>query len=112
MAKVFTDKQLNEIVHDYMSKLSGKIHIDKVILFGSYAKGSAHEFSDIDLLVISPDLSETTPKGANGFYLDSLVQNFNPSLEVIGIHPNKLNNSITKSFFDEIIGTGKVIELK
>ena len=109
MLELFTEEKLNTIVKDYLSKLEGKINIDKAILYGSYAKGMATELSDIDLLVISKDLPENKPKGSNGYYLDTLVGDFNPSLEVIGIHPNKLNDSITKSFFEEIITTGKVV---
>lgn len=109
MVKIFNRDELKNIISDYLKKLEGKISIDRAILFGSYAKGSASELSDIDLLVISRELSEDQPKGANGYYLDTLVGEFNPSLEVIAVHPNKLNNSITKDFFDEIISTGQEI---
>ncbi|MBI3590950.1 MAG: nucleotidyltransferase domain-containing protein [Candidatus Melainabacteria bacterium] len=109
MLEVFTDKKLNKIITDYLSKLEGKITIDKAILYGSYAKGTATELSDIDLLIISKDLPKDRLKGMNGYYLDTLVGEFNPSLEVIAIHPNKLNHPITKGFFEEIINTGKLI---
>ena len=109
MLEVFTNEKLNKTIHDYLSKLDGKISIDKVILFGSYAKGTETKLSDIDLLIISKDLPEDTPKGMNGYYLDTLVEDFDPSLEVIAIHPNKLNHPITKGFFEEIFKTGKVI---
>lgn len=108
MVKVFTKRELNQIINDYIDKLERKISIDKVILFGSYSKGTATELSDIDLLVLSKELPENEPKGANGYYLDSLVGEFNPNLEVIAIHPNKLNNEITKSFFNEILETGEI----
>ncbi len=109
MLELFTEEKLNKIINDYLSKLDGKINIDKAILFGSYAAGTATELSDIDLLIISKDLPEDKLKGMNGYYLDTLVGDFNPSLEVIAIHPNKLNHSVTKGFFEEIIKTGKVI---
>jgi predicted nucleotidyltransferase len=35
------------------------INVEKVILFGSYAKGNYNENSDIDLAIISPDFKET-----------------------------------------------------
>jgi len=35
--------------------LKNNIRVDKVILFGSYAKGNTHIYSDIDLAVISSD---------------------------------------------------------
>lgn len=109
MAEIFTDKQLDQVINDYISKLRGKITIDKVVLFGSYAKGIPTELSDVDLLIISKDLSPNEPKCKNGFYLDNLVGDFNPHLEVMAIHPQKLNNPIEKGFFEEILTTGKEI---
>ena len=109
MAEVLNDNKLNEILHHYLEKLRGKISIEKAILYGSYAKGYAQEHSDVDLLIISKDLQEKKTKGMNGLYLDRIVGDFDLRLEVIGIHPNKLNDSITKSFFEEIMTTGKII---
>ena len=106
MAKIFTREELKIIIDNYLSKLKNKVVIDQVILFGSYAKGVANKWSDIDLLIISKDLSEKTPKGKNGFYLDNMVGMFEPSLEVLGINPKKLNDPIEKGFFDEIQQTG------
>jgi len=34
------------------------IKIDSAYIFGSYAKGTEHEWSDIDVAVISPDFSD------------------------------------------------------
>ncbi len=106
MAKIFNREELKNIIHDYISKLEGKIKLDKVILFGSYAKGTANKWSDIDLLIVSSDLPEKTPKGKNGFNLDNIVGTFEPSLEVLGINPKKLNDPIEKGFFDEITKSG------
>ena len=38
----------------FKSRLSKHMPIDKIILFGSFAKGRAHKFSDIDLIIVSP----------------------------------------------------------
>ncbi len=35
-----------------------EVHPDTVFLFGSYARGDAHPGSDLDLLVVTPDLEE------------------------------------------------------
>ena len=109
MAEVLTNKQLDHVIKDYLSKLIGKINLDKVVLFGSYAKGTATELSDVDILIISKDLPTDEPKCKNGFYLDNLVGDFNPRLEVMAINPKKLNNPIEKGFFEEILVTGKEI---
>ena len=41
------------IVEDYIANLSRQISIEKVILFGSYAKGNTHKDSDVDIAVFS-----------------------------------------------------------
>ena len=109
MAEIFNEQQLKQIIDDYLSKLKGKISIDRAVLYGSYAKGTANEWSDIDLLIISNELSENVPKGKNGYYLDKLAGDYDLNLEVIGINPKQLNNPIEKGFFEEIINTGRMI---
>lgn len=108
MVERFINQELNLIITDYLNRLKTKIKIDKAVLYGSYAKNLAHEHSDIDLLIISRELPINRPKGSNGLFLDKLVglNNVNPSLEVIGVHPDKLSNPVIKSFFDEILLTG------
>lgn len=40
----------------YLNKLEKQgIHIDKVYLYGSYARGNYHSDSDIDIIIISRD---------------------------------------------------------
>jgi len=109
MASVLTQEQLNNSISDYLSKLRGKISIDQVILYGSYAKGNANEWSDIDLYIVSKDLPENELKGSNGYHLDCLVNKFDSRLEVIAINPKQLEHPIEKSFFEEVKSTGKVI---
>ncbi len=41
------------IIEDYIMKLSKVIPIEKVIIFGSYAKGNQHEYSDVDIAIFS-----------------------------------------------------------
>jgi predicted nucleotidyltransferase len=48
--------QLAEIVRRFRAELEKMgIHCEQVLLFGSHATGTAHEGSDIDLFVVSPD---------------------------------------------------------
>ena len=108
MAEVLNEEQLKNVVSGYLNKLSSSVSIDKAIVYGSYARGTATEWSDIDLFIISKDLPENRSKGLNGLYLDRIVKEFDLRLEVIGIHPSNLNDEITKGFFKEIIETGKV----
>ena len=41
------------VVQDYIAKVKQEIPIDKIVLFGSYAKGTQSEWSDVDLCFFS-----------------------------------------------------------
>ena len=50
--------QIKKVVKDYLRSLAQEgVHVDRAILYGSYAQGLAHEGSDIDLLLISKDFA-------------------------------------------------------
>ncbi len=42
------------VIHRYACAIAEEFHPDKIILFGSFANGTPHEDSDVDLLVIMP----------------------------------------------------------
>jgi uncharacterized protein len=46
-------ESIKQIVEAYIKKLRKEIPLEKVILFGSYAKGNYHNDSDIDLAIFS-----------------------------------------------------------
>ena len=46
------------IVEDYLEDLSLEIQIDKVVLFGSYAKGNYGVDSDVDLAIFSDSFKD------------------------------------------------------
>lgn len=49
------DKTIVKVVQDYLRLVNQKgIPVRFGVLYGSYAKGTAHEWSDIDILVVSP----------------------------------------------------------
>lgn len=83
MVKKFTQDELNKVINNYLTALNGKITVQRAILFGSYAKGLAHDYSDIDLLIISDELPKNRLKTSNGYFLDQLVGDVDLSLEVI-----------------------------
>jgi predicted nucleotidyltransferase len=45
------EKEISKLVNT----IASKYHPQKIILFGSYAKGNANDNSDIDLLIIKDD---------------------------------------------------------
>ncbi|MFY7665870.1 nucleotidyltransferase domain-containing protein [Flavobacterium sp.] len=49
---MFTVKKLNTHIYSFLNDLeSNNFAVNRVVLFGSYAKGGVHENSDIDLAV-------------------------------------------------------------
>ena len=46
---------IEEIKKFIQEALKENIHISQAVLFGSFAKGTNHEWSDIDLAVVSED---------------------------------------------------------
>ncbi|GHV75432.1 hypothetical protein AGMMS49942_02530 [Spirochaetia bacterium] len=46
---------VNQIIRQYVNDVKDKMPIDKVYLYGSYANGHPHEWSDVDLCFFSKD---------------------------------------------------------
>ena len=88
----------------------------KIILFGSYAKGTADENSDIDMLVIldNNDVAKTYEERLEKkLYVNRLVRNINYKIALDILVYSKEEYKIVKScgnyFIDDIENTGKVI---
>ncbi len=47
-------REMNKRLQTMGNKIKKEYRAEKVILFGSYAKGNATEDSDVDLLVVAP----------------------------------------------------------
>lgn len=52
---MYSKKDLNDLIARLLDLISTEINIKGVYLFGSYAKGNAHKYSDIDLALVSDD---------------------------------------------------------
>jgi predicted nucleotidyltransferase len=52
-----TDRRVNDLpepIHEMTRRLVQMFRPDRIILFGSYARGTAHQDSDADLLIVLP----------------------------------------------------------
>ena len=84
--------------------LQNQITVTEVILFGSYAAGTQHKHSDIDIAVISPDFEN---KDITFRAAISSKAKLNGSIDV-EIHPFTLKNlnlhqNLTVSWFNKYI---------
>ena len=58
-----------EIVKKFKKKLSKKIPVKKIILFGSRATGKTHKWSDFDVVIVSDDFEgKKSYERGQGFY--------------------------------------------
>lgn len=56
MVKKSIDNELMQIIQKYVDKILENYNVEAIILFGSYAKGTQHKDSDIDIAVITDDI--------------------------------------------------------
>lgn len=87
------------------------VAVERIILYGSQARGTASADSDVDLVVISRDFSRFEPFERLEF-LSRIAWTFDEPLEIVGYTPDEVKGRETKSiFWDEIRATGREIYL-
>ena len=100
-------------LNHYVKSITSVMNVDLIILFGSYAKGNPHEYSDIDLAVVSKELDPNKPRWENIKLIEEKANlSFDPDLQLIPFTTEKFQNdqnSPIRSFIQEIKKTGKVI---
>jgi predicted nucleotidyltransferase len=68
------------VIRDFARQIAERFQPDKIILFGSYAYGTPHKDSDVDILVVMPAYDETNQairirrKTDHPFPLDLIVR--------------------------------------
>lgn len=94
--------EIRKIVKEYKDELKRhNIRVTRMILYGSYARGNPKPYSDIDLIVISPDLIRFSPLKRQEL-LGQLTMNINGPLEVIGYTPKEISRA-NHTIFGQII---------
>ncbi|MBO5348345.1 MAG: nucleotidyltransferase domain-containing protein [Clostridia bacterium] len=101
MTNKVVNKDIVEIIKKYINEISKKFEVKSVYLFGSYAKGTNHNDSDIDIAVILESEEDTIDLMVE---LMMLTQNIDLRIEP---HPIK-NEDFEEGnpFIDEIKNTG------
>ena len=92
-----------EIVQKYVDKICENYKIEAIILFGSYAKGTNNENSDIDIAIITDDFeNDIFDEELN---LMKLRRNIDTRIEPHLIRIEDYKNAETP-FIKEVIDTG------
>ncbi len=106
MVKISDD--IIEKIKSFITELEkDNIHVKRAILFGSYAKGTFNEWSDIDVALVSEDF-----EGASIFDKEKTIPSISKVDYDISPHPYRPEDFDESDFFvKEILETGIEIEL-
>src|SRR5262245_26446666 len=94
------------VIRQYAREVAERFRPDKIILFGSYAYGTPHEDSDVDLMVIMPARNELDQAVKISLEAEAPF-----SLDLLVRKPSEWNWRIEagESFSTEIMSKGKVL---
>ena len=92
-----------EKLNEYVNLVREHFPVQKVILFGSYAKGTAREYSDIDVAVIVDKIDDILE---SEYKLYELRRDIDEMIEPLIF---EANGSDPSGFLEEIQKTGEVI---
>ncbi|MBA3018135.1 MAG: nucleotidyltransferase domain-containing protein [Proteobacteria bacterium] len=103
---------LEKILAQFITETKKRIPVQKIILFGSYAKGTPKKWSDIDIAVISPKFADMDDLERIRLLLDCAhrIKCEPPvDIETFGYTPEEYENAGYFEFLGVIKKTGKVI---
>jgi len=82
-------KTLMKRVNEWICRADAKISLDKVLLFGSTAKGTRCEESDVDLIIISKNFKGMHEFDRSGMLLD--MWDYLEELNILAYTPEEFN---------------------
>lgn len=104
MARKTIPKKVKQELRPYIARLKKeKLPIEKVIVFGSYAKGTENPWSDIDVCIVSPRF--TQPMRAMQYLWSKREKKYSIRIEPLGFHPNDFYDTYD-TLIQEIKKTG------
>jgi len=105
---VKTGQEIDKVLDRYKDALSALgIIPEQVILFGSYATGTAKEMSDIDVLVVSSDFRGKNVRERLELLGVAAVRIMEP-IQAYGLTPEELASGEKSSFLKEILENSRV----
>lgn len=109
---VRTETEIRDLARKYKKALEPTIQVERIVLYGSYAKGIPHTWSDIDFAVISRDFASKSCWERQGIlgraklgYPDLQDAMISP----LGYSVGEYSRAPRQTFLGEIKRTGKTI---
>jgi len=105
-------KKINKEIKQYILRLKKALDPEKIILFGSFARGEATKWSDIDLLVIARFFKTTSDKRFDILYdlHEGLVKEHD--IHAYGITPHEFDTIKQWSILTDVKKEGIIIYQK
>jgi uncharacterized protein len=93
-------------IRRFARRIAEKFHPEKIILFGSFAYGKPHEWSDVDLLVVMPAREELTKAARIELAFEPVFP-----LDLLVRTPQRLRRRLAEgdSFLQEVVSKGIVL---
>ncbi len=81
----------------------------KIVLFGSHARGTPHEHSDLDLLIIEENAGSMSQPRATKYYM--ALGSLHPAKDIIVYSPEEIADwaNVTMAFPTTIMREGRVL---
>ncbi|HPM12870.1 MAG TPA: nucleotidyltransferase domain-containing protein [Bacteroidales bacterium] len=98
----------NNKISELVNKIAEGYNPEKIILFGSYAKGTANEDSDVDLLVIK---DSNIPRPERTFQVRKMLYGMMIPIDILVYTPIEIKESQKSNlhFLHEVLSTGKIV---
>jgi uncharacterized protein len=93
-------------IRRFAGQIANKFDPEKIILFGSFAYGTPHEWSDVDLLVVMPAREELTKAARIQLALEPVFP-----VDLLVRTPERLRRGLAEgdSFLTEVVNKGIVL---
>lgn len=110
MSKKRIPKKVEDKILEFVKILKeDKLPITKVFLFGSYAKGAQHKWSDIDVCIVSPKFKDAWK--SLQYLWDKRPFDVNYTIEPVGYEPKDFKGFSESQIVDQIKKTGIEVDL-
>lgn len=104
---VINSETIEDTVRQYVADVKKSMPIDKVILFGSYARGTATKFSDVDLCFFSESFASMRSVDVMTNLLSIAGKYRNVCIEPRAFSTSEIEKN--NPFVREVLATGKEI---
>jgi predicted nucleotidyltransferase len=84
----YTKDEAIAVIREFLEKIRQEVPIERAYLFGSYASGRSRDYSDIDLAIVTPALTEENSITINQ-KIFSRAARYNVDLEPICFSPEE-----------------------